>query len=887
LYGVGARSLRRLLVLLLFSLALASVPMHAENAAATWSDDYIVVPYRGSRPKIDGMWSSASEWIDANETIFKADQSFWVLRVKQVYADIYVLIEVVSDRSIEVHDGVYLGLSRGNASSPQLGDYLFYLSLGTNALVWAIFVGDGEGWKYSKVGIEGFLCVAELSAGYSPYASDLHMTYEFKIPIGLFGASSEFRFYVEVHDGDLTFRWPEGGLKSSPSSWGRLVGFQYPDLAVTKVWVGDANGSRVFPKPGEAFYVWATVENWGVSTYMKFDADVYLDEVRLARFESLNLKRWEVANLSSQAGGVESGLHRVKWIVGDSELLDLDRENNDMSYHFQVTDQIVLVIQPSIVSTRLLQNPGFESGKLSPWYDGKRGNVTVQPDVKYDGEYAVQLAPPVGEVRLVSQPIVAACERGQTLTVSAMMKADENIAHSYLSFQYRGADGKLIGRESKSTDFGGGYDWVERSFTATVPFGAYFFDVVFWFVSSSEGPGYGYVDDVYLIRSQAWLQGLKILIRLDGESYKAADSNEVSLVLSSGIHTIETESVLDVKSGVRILFDEWDDGVRSNQRTMTIEKTTVLKPQYRYQYYLTVHSGEGNVSGEGWCDEGSVASVIAESPVLSSDEKTRMVFSGWTGDLNSTSKKVSIRMIAPRKIKAIWNTQYFLEVISPYSKVEGGGWYNVSSVANFSVASPSVFGQFGVRYHFEGWTGDWRGASLAGSILMDAPHRVVALWRIDYIIPFTMAIALVSAVVGSFSYARFIRRLPVEKIIRTGLGLSFEILLVTYLLLLLVETIWPKSIEPYVGMNYTLIAVIVFGVLTILLTRREEKPEPSKIAKTRRDYAIAFAAGIAGSVVIWYSLKGLGWLSNLISLLGGALIIVLSISLFKESKTKG
>jgi len=877
------QSLRRLLILFLFFLVLASIPMYTENAVASGSDDYIVVPYRGSRPKIDGMWSSVQEWADGNETIFKADGSFWVLCVKQVYADIYVLVEVVSDGSIEIRDGVYLGLSRGNASSPQLGDYLFYLSLGTNALVRTVLVGDGNGWKHSKMSIEDCLSMAELSAGYSPYASDLHMTYEFKIPIGLFGASSEFRFYVEVHDGDLTFRWPEGGLKSSPSSWGRLFGFQYPDLAVTKVWVGDANGSRVFPKPGEAFYVWATVENWGVSAYTSFDADVYLDEVRLARFESLSLKRWDVANLSSQAGGVESGLHSVKWIVGDTELLELDRENNEMNYQFQVTDKIVLVIQPRIVSMRLLQNPGFESGKVSPWSDWKRGNVTVQSDVKYEGEYAVQLAPPAGEERVVGQPSVVACERGQVLTVSAMMKADENIAHSYLGFWYRGANGKLIGRLSRSPDFGGGYYWEERSFTAAVPFGAYFFDVVFWFVSGSENTGYGYVDDVYLTRSQAWPQSLKILVRVDGKSYETADSNEISLLVSSGIHTIEVESIVDVESGVRILFDEWDDGSGSNPRTLTTEKSTVLQPHYRYQFYLTVYSGGGDVSGEGWYDEGSIASATADSPVLSSDEKTRMVFSGWTGDLNSTSKKVSIRMVATRKISAVWNAQYFLDVISLYGKVVGGGWYNASSVANFSISSSSVFGQFGVRYHFEGWTGDWWGASLAGSILMNGPHRVVAVWRIDYIIPSIMTIALVSAVVSSFSYARFVRRLPVERIVRTGVGLSFEILLVTYILLLLVETIWPKPIELYVNMNFILIAVITTGVLTVFLGKGEEqKLEPLQIAKTKRDYVTAFFAGIAGGAIIWYSLRGLGWPSNLISLLGGALIILLSILSFRE-----
>ena len=610
--------------------------MHADNAVATGSDDYIVVPYRGSRPNIDGVWTSAQEWADANETIFKTDESYWVLRVKQVYVDIYVLVEAVSDRSIEVHDGVYLGLSMGNASSPQLGDHLFYLSLGINALVRTAFVGDGGGWKYSKVAIEGFLCMAELSAGDSPYASDMHMTYEFKVPIGLFGASSEFRFYVEVHDGDFTFRWPESGLKSSPSSWGRLVGLQYPDLAVTKVWIGDADGSRVFPRPREAFYVWATVENWGVSTYIKFGTDVYLDEARLARFESLSLKRWEAANLSSQAGGIELGLHSVKWIVGDGKLLELDRQNNEMSYQFQVTDQIVLVIQPCIVSTRLLQNPGFETGELSPWSDWRRGNLMVQSELKYEGDYAVQLVPPVGEERVVGQPAVAACEQGQTLMVSAMMKADGNIAHSYIGFAWRGADKKPIGQISRGLDLGGGYDWVARSFSASVPFGAYFYDVVFWFSSSSERIGYGYVDCVSLTHCKPWTGDLRFAFRIDGKLFEV-DSNEFSVIVSGGVHDIEVEPTVNVSSGVRVVFGSWRDGEPSNSRILELMKSGVLVAYYLPQYYLRVDAKGGEISGEGWYDEGTVANVTVKSPIRKAEAGARLVFAGWSGDSNSTS----------------------------------------------------------------------------------------------------------------------------------------------------------------------------------------------------------------------------------------------------------
>ena len=44
----------------------------------------------------------------------------------------------------------------------------------------------------------------------------------------------------------------------------------------------------------------------------------------------------------------------------------------------------------------------------------------------------------------------------------------------------------------------------------------------------------------------------------------------------------------------------------------------------------------------------------------------------------------------------------------------------------------------------------------------------------------------------------------------------FVTLLVTYLLLLLVETIWEKSVSAYLNLNYWLIVLIVDGVVAVL-----------------------------------------------------------------------
>jgi len=57
----------------------------------------------------------------------------------------------------------------------------------------------------------------------------------------------------------------------------------------------------------------------------------------------------------------------------------------------------------------------------------------------------------------------------------------------------------------------------------------------------------------------------------------------------------------------------------------------------------------------------------------------------------------------------------------------------------------------------------------------------------------------------------------------------FVILLITFLLLLLVESIWERSVPPYFNLNYLLIAVIAVGLIAVLTRgEREEIDEATE-----------------------------------------------------------
>lgn len=107
----------------------------------------------------------------------------------------------------------------------------------------------------------------------------------------------------------------------------------------------------------------------------------------------------------------------------------------------------------------------------------------------------------------------------------------------------------------------------------------------------------------------------------------------------------------------------------------------------------------------------------------------------------------------------------------------------------------------------------------------------------------------------------------------------FQVLLVTYLVLLLVEELFAGTVSNYLNLNYMLIIVIVLGILDVL----SEQSHRERKDATKKDYLFVLILAILGFAIIKYKTDALGWLSWVISIIAGILIFLLSILVLEEN----
>ena len=179
------------------------------------------------------------------------------------------------------------------------------------------------------------------------------------------------------------------------------------------------------------------------------------------------------------------------------------------------------------------------------------------------------------------------------------------------------------------------------------------------------------------------------------------------------------------------LFDSWSDGSTENPREITVTSNLNLTANFvKKKYNLTV-----NIDGEGTVEEevivqGSTSNTEYNSgttvklTAIASDE---WVFTGWSGDVESTDNPIEVTVSEAKEITATFKLkQYDLSIT-----VEGEG-----SVTETVISQPALYDSgtklrlkattTGEWSYFAGWTGDFESEENEIIIDINQPMSITA-----------------------------------------------------------------------------------------------------------------------------------------------------------------
>lgn len=152
--------------------------------------------------------------------------------------------------------------------------------------------------------------------------------------------------------------------------------------------------------------------------------------------------------------------------------------------------------------------------------------------------------------------------------------------------------------------------------------------------------------------------GASSTINVDGSQYHVDENSSTSLLLKPGLHTLEAPALMQIGPSSRVIFVGWSDGINSNPRQVVLNDNAKIGSLYRTEYYLSVKSDRGEVSGEGWYEQGTRASFAAVPSFsvvswfgLLTDHYS---FGGWSGGNQSSEVVASITMNGPKTVEATW-----------------------------------------------------------------------------------------------------------------------------------------------------------------------------------------------------------------------------------------
>jgi len=191
----------------------------------------------------DGLWSFLFEWKRTSEDKIRYDDGkLMAIKTAHDYENLYVLVDVISDKTpspMADRGMICIDSKADKTVHADDDDYCFLTSLKAKN---PITLNGGtqfiQNANFKKVDNHSeFKAVGGISNGTDRYSKIPHATYEFKIPLEVFGKSHEYGFFVQAYDYNENrfYNWPKNSTSEkypfipSPNQWGSLIS---PDKSI-------------------------------------------------------------------------------------------------------------------------------------------------------------------------------------------------------------------------------------------------------------------------------------------------------------------------------------------------------------------------------------------------------------------------------------------------------------------------------------------------------------------------------------------------------------------------------------------------------------------------------------------------------------------------------
>jgi len=241
-------------------------------------------------------------------------------------------------------------------------------------------------------------------------------------------------------------------------------------------------------------------------------------------------------------------------------------------------------------------------------------------------------------------------------------------------------------------------------------------------------------------------------VQVDGQqqgTIQGSQTRTLSFPIGS-THTIIVDQYVSGDTGVRYYASQ-------NSWSVSSTDSHIFSYQTQYQFnVVTDPAGIAVTSGGGWYNDGQSVQTNQAPPTVAQLNSTgiQYAFKDWVLDgAPQSGNQLTVTMDKPHTAVATYSIQYQLVVDSPggLGNPQGAGYYDAGSTATFSVTSPVGFL---VQQVLVQWQGDYNGTNPQGTITMDKPKTVHAVWTTSYLQLMALIVVAIAVVAGALFWKK-------------------------------------------------------------------------------------------------------------------------------------